>query len=49
MGDALIQLRPFEDGDAQLATVLRDNGTSALDYSAPLQALDVHPFRCRGY
>ena len=29
----------FEDGDARLATVLRDNGTSALDYPDPL----LHP------
>jgi hypothetical protein len=27
---ALIQLPSFEDGQARLATVLRDNGTSAL-------------------
>ena len=33
MGLPLIQLPSFEGGEAQLATVLRDNGTSALDYS----------------
>ena len=33
---ALIQLPSFEGGGAQLATVLRDNGTNAL-------ALDGHP------
>ena len=34
---ALIQLPPFEAGEGQLTTVLRDNGASAL-------ALDDHPF-----
>ena len=32
-GVALIQLPSFEDGDAQHAIVLSDNGTSALAYS----------------
>ena len=36
-GVALIRLRLFEGGDGRLATVLRDNGTSAL-------ALDGHSF-----
>jgi len=33
MGLPLIQLPSFKGGDAQLATVLRDNATTALDYS----------------
>jgi hypothetical protein len=46
MGRALIQLPSFEGGDARLATVPTDNGANGLDYAAPLQALDGHPFRC---
>jgi hypothetical protein len=54
-GDAriLIQLPSFEGGDAQLATVPRDNGANALDYfrrsspTAPRQQQSEGPARAR--
>ena len=41
---ALIQLRYLRAQMLGSPIVLRDNGTSALDYSSGLQALDGHSF-----
>jgi len=41
---ALIQLRYLRAQMLGSPIVLRDNGTSALDYSSRLQALDGHSF-----